>query len=210
MAEQEVVSAPDDTGRENVETANSAGSGRLQDQPGTADEPEHDVDENKAPPSTRESEVGGKPTSSRGDEGGAPPSSAGASTRRRDKKKGKGKGGGACGGEPAMSVEDLFVTISTVQVSGINPPPARVVLTPRSAESCLKHGVNPEILRVRDLDSFWEPGVEPEVQRMRHEAYSQRRHEMMRLCRQERKRLINAEQKASNISQNTALSTRDK
>lgn len=38
------------------------------------------------------------------------------------------------------------------QVSGINPPPARVVLTPRSAESCLKHGVNPEILRVRDLD----------------------------------------------------------
>lgn len=43
--------------------------------------------------------------------------------------------------------------------------------------------------------SFWEPGVEPEVQRMRHEAYSQRRHEMMRLCRQERKRLINAEQK---------------
>jgi len=45
--------------------------------------------------------------------------------------------------------------------------------------------------------SFWEPGVEPEVQRMRHEAYSQRRHEMMRLCRQERKRLINAEQKVS-------------
>lgn len=29
---------------------------------------------------------------------------------------------------------------------------------------------------------------------MRHEAYSQRRHEMMRLCRQERKRLINVEQ----------------
>lgn len=39
--------------------------------------------------------------------------------------------------------------------------------------------------------------MEPEVQRMRHEAYSQRRHEMMRLCRQERKRLINAEQKVS-------------
>lgn len=116
MAEQvEVASAPDDAGRENVETANSASSGRLQDQPGTADEPEHDVDENKAPPSTRESDLGEKPASAGGDEGGAPPSSAGASTRRRDKKK-KGKGGGACGGEPAMSVEDLFVTISTVQV----------------------------------------------------------------------------------------------
>lgn len=47
--------------------------------------------------------------------------------------------------------------------------------------------------------SFWEPGVEPEVQRMRHEAYSQRRHEMMRLCRQERKRLLNAEQKVKNV-----------
>ncbi|CAN0448865.1 unnamed protein product, partial [Ectocarpus sp. 12 AP-2014] len=45
MAEQEVVPAPDDnTSREKFETANSAGSGRLQDQPGTADEPEHDVD----------------------------------------------------------------------------------------------------------------------------------------------------------------------
>ncbi|CAM9413735.1 unnamed protein product, partial [Choristocarpus tenellus] len=53
---------------------------------------------------------------------------------------------------PVLSVEDLFVTISRVQIAGINPPPARVVLTPRSAESCLKHGVNPEILHIRDLD----------------------------------------------------------
>ncbi|CAM9956773.1 unnamed protein product, partial [Ectocarpus fasciculatus] len=45
MAEQEAMPAPDDTGRENVETANSTGSGRLQDQPGTADEAEYDVDE---------------------------------------------------------------------------------------------------------------------------------------------------------------------
>lgn len=29
-----------------------------------------------------------------------------------------------------------------------------MVLTPRSAEACLKHGVNPEILRLRDLDRF--------------------------------------------------------
>ncbi|CAM9997685.1 unnamed protein product, partial [Choristocarpus tenellus] len=48
--------------------------------------------------------------------------------------------------------------------------------------------------------SFWEPGIVPEVQRMRHEAYSQRRHEMMRLCRQERKKLINAEHKQNSIS----------
>lgn len=47
-----------------------------------------------------------------------PPGSAlsqASSRTRRDKKK-KGKGGGFHDGEPAMSVEDLFVTISTVQV----------------------------------------------------------------------------------------------
>ncbi|CAN0461446.1 unnamed protein product, partial [Discosporangium mesarthrocarpum] len=43
-------------------------------------------------------------------------------------------------------------TIVPSQVTGINPPPAKVVLTPRSAEACLKHGINPEILRIRDLD----------------------------------------------------------
>ncbi len=68
-----------------------------------------------------------------------------------------------------------------------------MVLTPRSAEACLKHGVNPEVLRIRDLDSFWEVGIEPEIQRMRHEVYSHRRHEMMRIVRKERKRLMNME-----------------
>jgi len=68
-----------------------------------------------------------------------------------------------------------------------------VVLTPRSAEACLKHGVNPEVLRIRDLDSFWEVGIEPEIQRMRHEVYSNRRHEMMKIVRKERKRLLNME-----------------
>jgi hypothetical protein len=57
----------------------------------------------------------------------------------------------------------------------------------------LKLGVNPEILKVRDIDSFWEPGgMEPVVQRMRHEAYVQRRHDTMKQCRIERKRITNA------------------
>jgi hypothetical protein len=95
-----------------------------------------------------------------------------------------------------LNIEELFVSVSKVVASGINPPPGHVIMTPRSAESCLMHGVNPEILRIRDLDSFWEPDIEQEMQQLRHDVYSQRRHEMMRLCRQERRRLQSAEQTA--------------
>ena len=76
----------------------------------------------------------------------------------------------------ALTVEEVFGSVSDVQASGLNPPPARTVLTPRSAEACLKHGVNPEILRIRDLESFNEAGLDPAIQRMRSEAYSQRRY----------------------------------
>jgi hypothetical protein len=69
----------------------------------------------------------------------------------------------------------------------------RTLLTPRSAEACLKLGANPELLKLRDIDSFWEPNVDPAVQRLRHEAYIQRRHELMKQCRQERKRIMNRE-----------------
>ena len=44
-------------------------------------------------------------------------------------------------------------------------------------------------------ESFNEQGLDPAIQRMRSEAYSQRRHAMMQLCRAERKKLINAEAK---------------
>jgi len=104
-----------------------------------------------------------------------------------------GKKKGAPKAKPEMTVEEVFSSVSTVQASGLNPPPARTVLTPRSAEACLKHGINPEILRIRDLESFFDPNVDPAVQRMRHEAYSQRRHEMMAIVRQERKKIVNAE-----------------
>jgi hypothetical protein len=56
--------------------------------------------------------------------------------------------------------------------------------------------VNPEVLRIRDLDSFWEVGIEPEIQRLRQETYSKRRLDMMRIVRKERKRLMNVEQAA--------------
>lgn len=92
-----------------------------------------------------------------------------------------------------ISIEDVFNKVSVLTSSNINPPPSRVVLTPRSADVCLKLGVNPEILKIRDIDSFWEANLDPSVQRMRHEAYVQRRYELMKQCRLERKRIMNAE-----------------
>lgn len=93
----------------------------------------------------------------------------------------------------AVSLEDVFNQLSNSNTSNLNVPLVNVVLTPRSAEACLRLGVNPEILKVRDIESFWEPGgIEPLVQRMRHETYVQRRHDTMRLCRSERKRIMNA------------------
>jgi hypothetical protein len=101
---------------------------------------------------------------------------------------------------PPVSLEEVFNHVSTVTSSNINPPPGRVVLTPRSAEVCLKLGINPEILKIRDIDSFWEPGIDPAVQRIRHEAYVQRRYDVMKQCRLERKRMAIAEfESATNL-----------
>lgn len=123
-----------------------------------------------------------------------------ASTNTTSSKKKKNLG-------PPLSVEEIFNQISGVASSNINPPPGNILLTPRSAECCLKLGVNPEILKIRDIDSFWEHGIEPAVQRIRHEAYVQRRHEIMKQCRVERKRLINKEFEATTNMNQTATMT---
>ncbi len=102
---------------------------------------------------------------------------------------------------PPLNLEEVFNQVSTVTSSNINPPPGKLVLTPRSAEVCLKLGINPETLKIRDIDSFWEPGIDPAVQRIRHEAYVQRRYDMMKQCRTERKRMALAEfENATNIN----------
>jgi hypothetical protein len=129
-----------------------------------------------------------------------PHSSSGHSTTSSTKRKKKK------GFIPPISLEDVFNQVSTVTSSNINPPPARVVLTPRSAEVCLKLGVNPEILKIRDIDSFWEAGIDPAVQRIRHEAYVQRRYDVMRQCRLERKRMAIAEfESATNLKTSETL-----
>jgi hypothetical protein len=106
---------------------------------------------------------------------------------------GKAKKGRTKKGVPPISLEDIFNQVSTVTSSNINPPPARITLTPRSAEVCLKLGINPEVLKIRDIDSFWEAGLDPAIQRIRHEAYVQRRYDIMKQCRLERKRMAVAE-----------------
>ena len=101
-----------------------------------------------------------------------------------------------------ISLEEVFNQLSSVTSSNLNPPAGKIVLTPRSAEVCLKLGVNPEILKIRDIDSFWEPGMDAAVQRIRHEAYVQRRHDIMKECRLEKKRLNIAEfEAATNMNQ---------
>jgi hypothetical protein len=130
-----------------------------------------------------------------------PLSSSGHSTSSAGKKAKKGKNY-----VPPTSLEEVFNQVSSVTSSNINPPPANVVLTPRSAEVCLKLGINPEILKIRDIDSFWESGIDPAVQRIRHEAYVQRRYDVMKQCRLERKRMAIAEfENATNMKASETL-----
>ncbi|RHY74453.1 hypothetical protein DYB30_003686 [Aphanomyces astaci] len=96
-----------------------------------------------------------------------------------------------------QTVEEVFSTLSTLKANGINPPPEKIVLTPRSADACLRTGVNPETLKIRDLESFGDNGVSPAVQKMRHEAYSMRRHDQMKLVRAEKKKILAEEDSAT-------------
>lgn len=96
----------------------------------------------------------------------------------------------------AQTIEEIFATISSVRSSGLNPSSERIVLTPRSAEACLRCGVNPETLKIRDLESFYDSEATAAVQRMRHEAYSMRRHEEMKAVRAEKKKIIEVEDAA--------------
>lgn len=115
MSEEDAV-AESDVGREDVETA---GSERLEDPLGAADGPEHDGDSITPPhaaaePNHRTATAADGPRATTSADALASRARSASSTGKRDKKK-KGRGG-AAHGEPAMSVEDLFVTISTVQV----------------------------------------------------------------------------------------------
>jgi len=67
------------------------------------------------------------------------------------------------------------------------------------------HGIDPDVLKIRDFDSFWENGMDPEIQRLRHEAYSRRRHELMNVARDERFKLQNQELNSLQDSSNSKI-----
>ncbi len=86
------------------------------------------------------------------------------------------------------SLEELYLQMSPFRANILNPPATSIVLTPRSAEVVLEMGINPELVKERTFDSFWEEGIDPPVQEFKYKAYSKRREEIMLKCRLDRKR----------------------
>ncbi len=90
-----------------------------------------------------------------------------------------------------INLDELFNEVSHVRSSSLSKyDDSPLKLTPRSHEACIKLGVNPEFLKIRELDSFWEADIDSDVIRIRHEAYVQRRHDLMKKCSKERKKNI--------------------
>ena len=100
------------------------------------------------------------------------------------------KKGGKIRPHKALTLDDVFSQIAETAAPTLTPSLTNVVLTPLSAEACLRNGINPDVLRKRDFESFFEPKLDVEVQRMRHEAYARRRNGLMRIANEERVRLI--------------------
>ena len=99
-----------------------------------------------------------------------------------------------------VEIGSIYQSVSNVKAYGDFPPHPRYVLTPRSAEACLRTGVDPEDLRIRDLDSFWEPGLDPSVQAMRHEAHSEMRFKTFEMVKTERNKIKNEEMRLTKAS----------
>ena len=99
-----------------------------------------------------------------------------------------------------VEIESIYQSVSNVKAYGDFPPHPRYVLTPRSAEACLRTGVDPEDLRIRDLDSFWEPSLDPSIQAMRHEAHSEMRFKTFEMVKKQRNKIKNEEMRLTKAS----------
>lgn len=105
-----------------------------------------------------------------------------------------------------ITLDELFNTVSNIRSSSLYVGDiSNVVLTPRSDKACTNMGINPEVLKIRELESFWEANIDPEIIRIRHSAYVERRHDLMKKCVQERKRVLNEESQLSLSLAKTAL-----
>ena len=72
---------------------------------------------------------------------GSPQSTRSSGSRRRKKKVRRG----------VVDLEQVFASMSSVRAHGGPRSPARIMLSPRSAEACLREGVDPEELKVRGV-----------------------------------------------------------
>lgn len=88
------------------------------------------------------------------------------------------------------NIDDIYSSISNKRDYEPRSEDPIPILTPRSDLACRRCGVLPNDLRIRDLDSFWQSNIDPAIQHMRHEAYSQMRHDLMALVRKERDNVI--------------------
>ena len=110
-----------------------------------------------------------------------------------------------------LTLDEVFNTVSFVRSSSLLvDDETDVTLTPRSAKACANLGVNPEVLKIRELESFWESSLDPEIIRIRHSAYVERRHDLMRKCIAERKRVLNQEAQMMTTLNKTTLDDGEK
>ena len=84
----------------------------------------------------------------------------------------------------------VFCEVSDHTTLSLTNDSSNIVLTPLSSEACLKHGINPDALRQRTFDSFWEQNVSVEIQRIRYESYEKRRHDLMAAAVEEKNNLL--------------------
>ena len=86
------------------------------------------------------------------------------------------------------TLEEIYEQRSVFDATVLNPPTTEIVLTPRSASVVLEMGINPELLKERTFESFWQEGIDAEVHKFRYDAYEKRRQIIMKNCREERSR----------------------
>ena len=107
--------------------------------------------------------------------------------------------------EKVLTLDEVFaqMTVASTSTPGLN----NVVLTPLSSEACLRHGINPDYLRKRNFETFYEPDqTDIDIQRLKYETYERRRHELMDLARVEKMRLEKNSMCDKSVSSSTMVS----
>lgn len=92
--------------------------------------------------------------------------------------------------EKALTLDEVFAQISltpTTTPGGLN----NTVLTPLSSEACLRNGINPDHLRKRQFETFYENDqIDLDIQRLKYETYDRRRHDLMGIAAEEKRRMF--------------------